>query len=128
MPEKKEKVQKIRFPDVTCDFIVLHEDREAYLNGWTSLEGSFEDLLENMEFELEASWGSKYAEMDDYIIYYIDVLDKYNLIYLTDNEIFQEIKKLDDVFIVILHKNIKYKIIQNIPVVYNWFINLHSNF
>ncbi len=66
--------------------------------------------------------------MDDYIIYYIDVLDKYNLICLTDNEIFQEIKKLDEVFIVILHKNIKYKIIQNIPVVYDWFMDSHSNF
>ncbi len=49
MQEKKEKIQKIRCPDVSCDFLVLHENEEAYINGWMSLEGNFEDMLENVQ-------------------------------------------------------------------------------
>jgi len=128
MPEKKEKIQNIRFPELTSNFIVLDENEDAYIDGWMSLEGTFEDLLENVQDQLKLPWGSKYKEMNDYIIYYIDILDKYNLICITDNEIFQDVKELNEVFIVVLHKNIEYKIIQNIPVVYDWFINSHSNF
>jgi len=128
MEEKKENLQKIRFPDEICDYIVVNEDEESYLEGWMSLEGSFEELLENLHLLLESAWGSKYANINDYIFYYIDVMDKYNLIYLTNNKIFKEIKKLNEILIVILHKNIKFKIIQNIPVVYDWFMNLDSNF
>jgi hypothetical protein len=123
MQEKKEKLQKIRFPDKIFDYIIVHEDEESYLEGWMSLEGSFEELLENLRIILESAWGSKYTSVSDYKFYYIDVLNNYNLIYFTNNKIFEEIKKLNEIFIVILHEKIEFKIIQNIPVVYDWFMN-----
>ena len=128
MQEKKENLQKIRFPDEVLDYIVVHEDEESYLEGWMSLEGSFEELLENIRIVLESAWGYKYASVNDYKFYYIDVIDNYNLIYFINNKIFEEIKKRKEIFIVILHKNIEFKIIQNIPIVYEWFMSLNSRF
>ncbi len=122
MLEKKEKIQTIRFPDVSGNFFILYEDEKDYLHGWMSLEGGFDEFLENIQDQLKLLWGEKDTETKDYIIYYIDVLDKYNLVKISNNDIFQELKNQKEIYIVVLHKNIDYKIIQNIPIVYEWFI------
>ena len=60
--------------------------------------------------------------MADYLIFHIDLEDKNNMKEITDNQYYQGVMQLEDIFIVVLHKDIKYRIIENIPSVFEWFM------
>ncbi|MFX1315529.1 MAG: hypothetical protein ACFE9T_06660 [Promethearchaeota archaeon] len=124
-----EKIEEnVRFPEVTGNFIVVYEDQDVYLYGWIALDETFATFLSFLQEEIEYSWGQEYADMNDYLIFHIDTTDKNKLKEISNNEYYQFVRKQDEIFIVVLHKEIKYRIIENIPSVYEWFMEDFSNF
>jgi hypothetical protein len=65
--------------------------------------------------------------MDDYIIFHIDIEDKNNLKEIKDNEYYLYVRQLKKIFLVILHKDIQYRIIENLPPVFDWFMDYYSS-
>ena len=120
--------ENIQFPEVTGNFIVVYEDQDIYLYGWIALDKTFDDFCSFLQEEIEYSWGFEYADMNNYLIFYIDMNDKNQLKEISDNQYYQNIRKQDEIFIVVLHKKIKYRIIENIPPVYDWFMEDFSSF
>lgn len=123
-----DNLKNVHFPEVTGNFIVVYEDQETYLYGWIALDETFATFLSFLQEEIEYSWGQEYADMNDYLIFHIDTADKDKLKELSDNEYYQFVRNQDEIFIVVLHKKIKYRIIENIPSVYEWFMEDFSNF
>lgn len=108
--------------EVTANFFVLDKYESTWLNGWISMENSFEEFLSLIQSEIEKSWGSEYANITDYLIFHIDQEDKNNLKEIKDDQYYQYVRQLQEIFIVLLHKDIKFRIIENIPPVFEWFM------
>lgn len=96
------------------------------MDGWIALEDSFEEFLSLIQEEIEYSWGSQYTAMTDYIIFHIDVDDKNKLKEIKDNQYYQHIRQLKEIYITVLHKAIKYRIIENIPPLFEWFMDTYE--
>lgn len=123
MPDKEDVMRNYEPLDVKANFIVLYKDEESSMDGWISLEDRLSDFISLLKSEIEYQWGAEFAYMDDYLIFYIDLNDKNRLKDIKDDDTFQQIKKLKEIFMVVLHKEIKYRIIENLPLVFEWFMS-----
>ncbi|MFX0083710.1 MAG: hypothetical protein ACFE94_18320 [Candidatus Hodarchaeota archaeon] len=121
MPDFKKIMQNFQRSEVIANFFVLFKDEDISIDGWISLEETLPKFISHLQEEIEYCWGAEYADMDDYIIFYIDTDEKNNLKEITDEEVYQKIRKLGEIFMVVLHKDIKYRIIENLPLVFEWF-------
>ncbi|MFX1281227.1 MAG: hypothetical protein ACFFA3_17885 [Promethearchaeota archaeon] len=54
--------------------------------------------------------------MNDYYIFYKDLNENDNLKGIKDELVYQKARNLNDIFIFFLHKEIKYQIIENLPL------------
>lgn len=124
MPNFEKITNNLELPEVTANFFILYKDEETYLNGWISLEPSLEEFISVLRDEIEYSWELDNVDMADYLIFHIDLEDKNNMKEITDNQYYQGVMQLEDIFIVVLHKDIKYRIIENIPSVFEWFMGI----
>ncbi|KKK62938.1 hypothetical protein LCGC14_2999350, partial [marine sediment metagenome] len=96
---------------------------KIWIHGGISLKKTFEEFLSLIEEEIGYLWGSEYADLADYIIFHIDIDDKNKLQEVKNGQIYQQLRKLKDIFIVVLHREIKYRIIENLPPVFEWFMD-----
>ena len=108
-------------PDVAANFFLLYKDNSAFLEGWVCLDEDLNDFILLLQDEIIYSWGSEYANMEDYHIFYIDEKDKNNLKKIIDQKTYDEVRALKEIYIVFLHKEIEYRFIENIPLVFEWF-------
>ena len=122
MPDLKKIKQNFQPLDVTANFFVLFKDEDVSIDGWISLEETLQKFISHLQGEIEYCWGAEYAKMNDYLIFYIDLDEKNNLKEIIDEQIYQKVKILKEIFMVILHKDIKYRIIENLPLVFEWFM------
>jgi hypothetical protein len=122
MPEFEKIMNNYDPPEIIANFFVLHRDEESCLEGWISMEPSLEEFISLLQEEIEYSWGSENSDMADYSLFHIDIEDKNNMKVIQDNDYYLSVRELPEIFIVALHKNIKYRIIENIPAVFEWFM------
>lgn len=118
----KKLMQNIQPSEVTANFFVLFKDEDIAIDGWISLEETLPKFISLLQEEIEYCWGPEYANMSDYLIFYVDLDEKNNLKEITDELIYQKVRVLKEIFIVVLHKDIKYRIIENLPLVFEWFM------
>jgi len=122
MPDSKKIIENFERSDVAANFFVLFKNESVSIDGWISLELTLSKFISLLQGEIEYCWGADYADMDDYFLFYIDIYEKNNLKELVEEIVYQEVRKLKEIFIVVLHKEIKYRIIENLPLVFEWFM------
>ncbi|MFW9785569.1 MAG: hypothetical protein ACFFFB_25020 [Candidatus Heimdallarchaeota archaeon] len=122
MPDYDKIMRNYQPSEVTAEFFILYKDEESSIDGVISLDQTFDEFLSLLRGEIEFIWGTEYANMDDYLIFYIDLNDKNRLKEVSDEKVYQTIRKVKEIFLVILHKEIKYRIIENLPPVFEWFM------
>ncbi len=125
MPDFEKVKENYQPPEVTANFFVLYKDESTWLEGWISKD-SFEEFLSLIQGELEYSWDLQYVDMRDYIIFHIDLQDKNKLKEIKNNKDFKSVRQLEEIFLVVLHKEIKYRIIENLPAVFEWFVETYD--
>ena len=121
MPNFVEIERNQMIPEVTAKFFVLAKDESAYISGWIALEENLEQFISVLREEMQYAWNMKDINMDDYPIFHIDIEDNNRLKELNNNQDYQIVKNSKNIYLVILHKEIPYRIIENIPPVFNWF-------
>ena len=126
MPDLEKTIENYQPQEVTANFFVLYKEELAWLDGWISLEDSFEEFLSLIQGELEYSWDVPNVDMADYIFFHIDLQDKNKLKEIKDNNDYLHVRQLEEIFIVVLHKEIKYRIIENLPPVFEWFMETYD--
>jgi hypothetical protein len=122
MPDSRKIMENFEPSELTANFFVLFKDENVSIDGWISLEQTLNKFLLLLQEEIEYCWGEEYANMEDYSLFYIDLDEKNNLKEVKGEEIYQKVRKLEEIFIVVLHKEIKYRIIENLPLVFEWFM------
>lgn len=103
-------------------FFILDDTEESWICGEIEFDENFEQFIALIKEEIEYSWGSDFSDMNNYLIYYIDTSDKNTLKLIEDETIYCSLKNHDERFIAIIHKAIPYKIIANIPPLFDWFM------
>ena len=121
MPDFEKIKQNQRFSEVTAKIFALDKDESTFLSGWIALEENLKQFISVLREEMQYTWNMKDINMEDYPIFHIDTEDKNRLKELNKNQDYQTVKKSKNIYIVILHKEIPYRIIENIPPVFNWF-------
>jgi hypothetical protein len=124
MPEFEKAMENYEPPEIVANFFVLDKHEDSWLEGWISMEPSLEEFISLLKEEIEYSWGEENANMSDYVIFHIDLEDKNNMKEIKENEYYLWVRELPEIFIVVLHKDIKYRIIENIPAVFEWFMGI----
>ncbi|MHA1933133.1 MAG: hypothetical protein ACW96X_11365 [Promethearchaeota archaeon] len=109
-------------PELNANFFILFKDEIESIEGWIMLEKNLSEFNSRLQEEIEYYWGKGYADMNDYLIFQIDTEEKNKLKAIVTEEFYQNLKALKQIFIVILHKEIKYRIIENLPPVFEWFM------
>lgn len=123
MPKLKKITNNNDILEIIANFFVLDKDEEIWLEGWISMEPSLEEFISVLQEEIEYSWDLENVDMADYKLFHIDLDDKNNLKEIKDDKYYKLVRQLQDIFIVVLHKEIKYRIIENIPPVFEWFMS-----
>lgn len=121
MVDKEKIIENYVKPEVVGHFFILDDSEESWLYGDIIIDETFDQFRSLVKGEIEFSWGQEFSNLDDYKFYHIDTEDKDNLITINDEEIFQKVRKLEEIFIAIIHNNITYKIIENIPPLFDWY-------
>ena len=124
MPNFEKIMNNNEASELTANFFVLYKDEETWLNGWISLEPSLDEFISLLKEEIEYFWELEDVDMTDYMLFHIDLEDKNNMKEIKNDEYYNYVKQLNDIYIVALHKNIKYRIIENIPAVFEWFMGV----
>ena len=124
MPDFEKIMNNYEESELTANFFVLYKDEETWLNGWIALEPSLDDFISLLKEEIEYSWELEDVDMTDYILFHIDLEDKNNMKEINNDEYYNYVKQLNNIYIVALHKDIKYRIIENIPAVFEWFMGI----
>ena len=124
MPDFEKIMNNNETSELTANFFVLYKDEETWLNGWIALESSLDEFISLLKEEIEHSWELENVDMTDYIIFHIDLEDKNNMKEIKNDEYYNYVRQLNEIYIVVLHKDIKYRIIENIPAVFEWFMGL----
>ncbi|TKJ24199.1 MAG: hypothetical protein CEE43_00515 [Promethearchaeota archaeon Loki_b32] len=122
MPDFENIMKNNELSEVTANFFVLYKDEETWFNGWVSLEPSLEEFISTIRDEIEYSWDLENIDIEDYLIFHIDIEDKNNMKEIKEDQYYQWVMQFEEIFIVVLHKDIKYRIIENIPPVFEWFM------
>ncbi|MHA2393375.1 MAG: hypothetical protein ACXAEX_15650 [Promethearchaeota archaeon] len=123
MPDYDRIIENYQSSDVTAEFFVFYKDEESSIDGVISLDQSLNKFITSLQGEIEYCWGAEYANMDEYLIFYIDLNEKNRLKEISDEIQYQSVRKLEEIFLVILHKEIRYRIIENLPPVFDWFMS-----
>lgn len=126
MPDFEKIMMNNETPEKIANFFVLHRDEESYLEGWISMEPSLDEFISLVQEEIEYSWGAEDSNIADYNLFHIDIEDKNNMKEIQDNNYYLLVRERPEIFIVVLHKSIKYRIIENIPAVFEWFMEIMS--
>ncbi|TXT58192.1 MAG: hypothetical protein BAJALOKI2v1_420014 [Promethearchaeota archaeon] len=112
--------------EVKANLIIVLEEEEDWVEGWMLMDYYFEDFKYHLEDEIEYTWGSEYADLNEYHLFYIDIDDKNHLKEINTEQEYQEIKEKDEIYLVVLNKEIKYRFIENLPCVFDWFSDYHG--
>ena len=112
---------------VKAKLFVLNKDETLWLEGFIELDIHFEEFVSLLISEIKFSWNIKNLEIESFSIYYIDIHNKNRLIPISNNECYQFVRKLKSIYIVVLHRQIKSMIIENIPSVFGWFMNNYTD-
>ena len=121
MPNLDKILKNYEEKEVSTNFFLLHEKNKLWLEGWVHLDDSLEKFLSFIESEMKYSWERNDLKISDYQIFQIDMEDKNQLIEIKTESQYGQTRKQDDIYIVILSKESKYRLIENIPLLFEWF-------
>ncbi len=120
MPDFEKIKQNQQLPEVTAKFLALYKDQSTYLSGWIALDITLSQFASTLIEEINYSWDLGNQNMDDYAIFHIDTEDKNKIKEIKKEQTYQAVRNSKNIYLVILHKDIPFHIIENLPLVYDW--------
>jgi hypothetical protein len=104
-----------------ANFFVLHKNEENWLEGWIAVDKDLDQFFSNLSEEMNFTWDFERVVIEDYLLFQIDIKNKNLLKEIKSEKDFHSLGKQGNIFLVLLHKGFKYRIIENIPPVFDWF-------
>ncbi|MBN1802176.1 MAG: hypothetical protein JW891_11755 [Candidatus Lokiarchaeota archaeon] len=121
MVNKEKILENYKPTDVVGKFFALGVSEKRWIHGEILLPNYLDMFVSIIQSEIEYSWGKECAYMGEYFIYHIDTEHKDDLKLINDNEYYKKVRSQKRIFIALVHKSIPYRIIENIPLLFDWY-------
>lgn len=108
-------------------YFVLNKTQSGYIQGWITIGNTLKRFLKDLKEEVEYELDSENVFIEKYSMFFIDIHNN-TLIEITDDKTLNSTKRNDKIFIVLLDKLMKFSKIEDIPLLYKWYIDNLANY
>ncbi|MFW9829950.1 MAG: hypothetical protein ACFFEY_20440 [Candidatus Thorarchaeota archaeon] len=113
--------------EVVGKFFALTKSQNGFIQGWIALDKSLKQFIKNIKEEVEYESDVERIIIEHYLLLYIDTNNN-KLIEIKDEKIFNSIRRKEKIFIVLIDKSIKINNIEDLPLLYNWYLKNLANY
>jgi hypothetical protein len=106
--------------DALGAFYVIGEKPNEVMSGYIALEDGIDEFCETVFEEMEFTLQVEVKDQKAYSLFYVDTGDKNALKRVIDDKAFDELKKLDKIFLMMLHHSINVKDVESNPRLKDW--------
>lgn len=108
-------------------YFVLNKTQNGYIQGWITIGNILKRFLKDLKEEVEYELDSENVFIEKYSMFFIDIHNN-TLIEITDDKTLNSTKRNDKIFIVLLDKLMKFSKIEDITLLYKWYIDNLANY
>ena len=108
-------------------YFVLNKTQSGYIQGWITIGNTLKRFLKDLKEEVEYELDSENVFIEKYSMFFIDISNN-KLIEITNDKTLNSTKRNDKIFIVLLDKLIKFSKIEDIPLLYKWYLDNLANY
>jgi len=127
MAKNVTNVNKCNSNEVIGKFFVLNKTQSNYIQGWITIGKTLKLFIKDIKEEIEYELDSENVIIEKYLLFFIDINNN-KLIEIKDDKTLNLIKRYDKIFIVLLDKLIKFNKIEDIPLLYKWYLDNLANY
>jgi hypothetical protein len=106
--------------DALGAFYVIGAEPNEVISGWIALEDGIDEFFETVFEEMEFTLQVEVKDQKAYSLFYVDTGDRNALKRVVDDKAFDELKKLDKIFLMMLHHSINVKDVESNPRLKDW--------
>ena len=107
--------------DIEGKLFVLDKTQQKWFQSWISIDSNLKAFTKNLKEEIDYSWNVDNIFIENFLIYYINT-DNDTLIEIRDNKTLSLARRREKLFIVLLDKNLKFKTIEDIKPLHEWYL------
>ncbi len=127
MAKNVTNLNKCNSNEVIGKFFVLNKTQSNYIQGWITIGKTLRLFIKDIKEEIEYELDSENVIIEKYLLFFIDINNN-KLIEIKDDKTLNLIKRYDKIFIVLLDKLIKFNKIEDIPLLYKWYLDNLANY
>lgn len=106
--------------DALGAFYVIGEKPNEVMSGLIALEEGIDEFRETVFEEMEFTLQVEVKDQNAYSLFYVDTGDKDTLKRVVDDSAFEELKKMDKIFLMMLHQSVNVKDVESNPRLKDW--------
>jgi hypothetical protein len=106
--------------DALGAFYVIGSKPSESISGWIALEQGKDEFLETIFEEMEYTLQIEIEDQHMYDLYYVDSKKKNQLIVVPDQKVYNHVKELESIMVMVLHKDINITEVENHPRFKDW--------
>lgn len=108
--------------EIIGKYFVLNKTQSNFIQGWISINRSLKQFIKEIKEEIEYEMDLEKVFIENYLMFFIDLNDN-KLIEIKDDKTLSNIRSNNKIFIVLLDKTIKFSKIEDIPLLYKWYLD-----
>ena len=116
----KKREQSNSEPDAMGAFYVIGGKPNEVISGWIALEEGVDEFLETIFEEMEYTLQMEVKNQHMYDLYYVDSTKENHLTAVPDQKMFDYVKQLERIMVMVLHKEVDKSEVENHPRFINW--------
>ncbi|MHA1908230.1 MAG: hypothetical protein ACW98Y_13105 [Candidatus Thorarchaeota archaeon] len=107
-------------PDALGAFYVIGGKPSEVISGWIALDEGIDEFLETIFEEMEYTLQIEVKDQHMYDLYYVDSKKENTLTVVPDQQGFENVKQLEQIKVMVLHKDINKSDVENHPRFKDW--------
>ncbi len=127
MAKNVTNVNKSNSNEVIGKFFILNKTQSNYIQGWITIGKTLKLFIKDIKEEIEYELDSENVFIEHYLLFFIDINNN-KLIEIKDDKTLNLTKRNDKIFIVLFDKSIKFSKIEDIPLLYKWYLDNLANY
>lgn len=106
--------------DALGAFYIIGKQPHESMSGWIALEDRVDEFLETVFEEMEYTLQVEVKDQNMYNLYFVDTSKNNSLKPVSDQNVFEYVKKLERILVMVLHKDIDASKVESHPRYQDW--------
>ena len=108
--------------EVIGKYFVLNKIQSSYIQGWITIGKTLKHFIKDIKEEIEYELDLENVIIENYLVFFINTNNN-KLIEIKDDKTLNSIRRNNKIFIILLDKLIKFSQIEDIPLLYKWYLD-----